>query len=214
MLKADLHIHTEYSMDCDTPLEKIINRCLELGINCITIADHGTIEGALKMQKLAPFTVIVAEEILTHHGEIMGIFLKEPISSGQSVEETLSQIRAQGGLVSIPHPFDTVRGSALNSKITEEIVEQIDVIEVFNARSPFLRSSTKARAFAEKHGIAKSAGSDAHTPHEIGNAYVEMPEFKGKDDFLQALNQGKISGHRTNPLTHFHSAWARLKKRF
>lgn len=214
MLKADLHIHTEYSMDCDTPLEKIINRCLELGINCITIADHGTIEGALKMQKLAPFTVIVAEEILTHHGEIMGIFLKEPISSGQSVEETLSQIRAQGGLVSIPHPFDTVRGSALNSKITEEIVEQIDVIEVFNARSPFLRSSTKARAFAEKHGIAKSAGSDAHTPHEIGNAYVEMPEFKGKDDFLQALNQGKIFGHRTNPLTHFHSAWARLKKRF
>lgn len=201
-------------MDCDTPLEKIINRCLELGINCITIADHGTIEGALKMQKLAPFTVIVAEEILTHHGEIMGIFLKEPISSGQSVEETLSQIRAQGGLVSIPHPFDTVRGSALNSKITEEIVEQIDVIEVFNARSPFLRSSTKARAFAEKHGIAKSAGSDAHTPHEIGNAYVEMPEFKGKDDFLQALNQGNISGHRTNPLTHFHSAWARLKKRF
>ncbi len=201
-------------MDCDTPLEKIINRCLELGINCITIADHGTIEGALKMQKLAPFTVIVAEEILTHHGEIMGIFLKETISSGQSVEETLSQIRAQGGLVGIPHPFDAVRGSALNSKITEEIVEQIDVIEVFNARSPFLRSSTKARAFAEKHGIAKSAGSDAHTPHEIGNAYVEMPEFKGKDDFLQALNQGKISGHRTNPLTHFHSAWARLKKRF
>ncbi len=201
-------------MDCDTPLEKIINRCLELGINCITVADHGTIEGALKMQKLAPFTVIVAEEILTRHGEIMGIFLKETISSGQSVEETLSQIRAQGGLVGIPHPFDTVRGSALNSKITEEIVEQIDVIEVFNARSPFLRSSTKARAFAEKHGIAKSAGSDAHTPHEIGNAYVEMPEFKGKDDFLQALNQGKISGHRTNPFTHFHSAWARLKKRF
>jgi len=201
-------------MDCDTPLEKIINRCLDLGINCITVADHGTIEGALKMQKLAPFTVIVAEEILTHHGEIMGIFLKETISSGQSVEETLSQIRAQGGLVSIPHPFDTVRGSALNSKITEEIVEQIDVIEVFNARNPFLRSSTKARAFAEKHGIAKSAGSDAHTPHEIGNAYVEMPEFKGKDDFLQALNQGNIYGHRTNPLTHFHSAWARFKKRF
>ena len=201
-------------MDCDTPLEKIINRCLELGINCITVADHGTIEGALKMQKLAHFTVIVAEEILTRHGELMGLFLMETISSGQSVEETLSQIRAQGGLVGIPHPFDTVRGSALNSKITEEIVEQIDVIEVFNARSPFLRSSTKARAFAEKHGIAKSAGSDAHTPHEIGNAYVEMPEFKGKDDFLQALNQGKISGHRTNPFTHFHSAWARLKKRF
>jgi len=53
MLKADLHIHTEYSMDCSTPLEKIISRCQELGINCIAIADHGTAEGALKMQKIA-----------------------------------------------------------------------------------------------------------------------------------------------------------------
>ena len=130
MLKADLHIHTEYSMDCDTPLEKIISRCLELGINCVNIADHGTIEGALKMQELAPFSVIVSEEILTPHGEIMGMFLRETISSGQSVEATLSQIKAQGGLVCIPHPFDTVRGSAMKSKIIEEILGQIDVMEV------------------------------------------------------------------------------------
>lgn len=201
-------------MDCDAPLDKIINRCLALGINCVNIADHGTIEGALKMQQLAPFSVIVSEEILTPHGEIMGMFLKETISSGQSVEEVLSQIRSQGGLVCIPHPFDTVRGSALNSKKIEEIVGQIDVMEVFNARDPLLRSSNKAEAFAEKHGIAKSAGSDAHSLHEIGNAYVEMLEFTGRDDFLQILNNGNISGHRTNPLTHFHSVLARLKKHF
>ena len=201
-------------MDCDAPLDKIINRCLALGINCVNIADHGTIEGALKMQQLAPFSVIVSEEILTPHGEIMGMFLRKTISSGQSVEKVLSQIREQGGLVCIPHPFDTVRGSALNSKIIEEIVGQIDVMEVFNARNTLLRSSNRARTFAEKHGIAKSAGSDAHSPHEIGNAYVEMPEFAGRDDFLQALTNGNISGHRTNPLTHFHSVVARLKKRF
>lgn len=214
MLKADLHIHTKYSMDCDTPLEKIIKRCLELGINCIAIADHGTTEGALKMQGLAPFTVIVAEEILTQHGEIMGIFLKETIPSGLSVEQTISQIRAQDGLVAIPHPFDSIRHSALDSRIVEEIAEQIDVIEVFNSRSPLLHDSAKALAFAQKYGIAKSAGSDAHTTYEISNAYVEMPEFNGKDDFLQALARGKISGHRTNPLVHFSSTWARLKTQF
>jgi len=213
LLKADLHIHTRYSMDCDMPLEKIINRCLETGINCITIADHGTIEGALEMQRLAPFTVIVAEEILTPHGEIMGMFLKEGIPSGLSVEETISQIQAQGGLVCIPHAFDLFRPSALGGKITEELAEQIDIVEVFNSRSPLLRSSAKAQVFAEKYGIAKSAGSDAHTPDEIGNAYVEMAEFNGKDDFLQALVKGKIFGHRTSPLTHFSSAWARLKSR-
>ena len=214
MLKADLHIHTEYSGDCDTPLEKIVGRCLEIGINCIAICDHGTAEGALKMRDIAPFPVIVAEEILTPHGEITGMFLEETIPSGLSVEQTISRIRAQGALVCIPHPFDTFRQSALGNNIIEKIAEQIDIIEVFNSRAFLPQDSAKALAFALKHGIAKSAGSDAHTLYEIGNTYVEMPEFNGKDDFLQALEKGKISGHRTNPLIHFASAWTRLKKQF
>ena len=201
-------------MDCNTPLEKIIQRCLGIGINCIAIADHGTVEGALKLESIAPFTVIVAEEILTPHGEIMGMFLQETIPSGLSVELTIARIRAQGGLVCIPHPFDTLRQSALDGRVIETIIEQIDIIEVFNARAPLLRGSDKANTLAEKYGILKSAGSDAHTVTEIGNAYVEMPEFTGKNDFLQALAKGEISGHRTNPLIHFASLWTRLRKRF
>lgn len=213
LLRADLHIHTEYSMDCSTPLEKIISRCLETGINCVAIADHGTIEGALKMQSLAPFPVIIAEEILTPHGEIMGMFLKETIPSGLSAPEAISQIKAQDALVCIPHPFDKIRHSGLNSNMIEEMAGQLDVIEVFNARSLIHQPSTKAQMFAEKYGIGQSAGSDAHTLLEIGNACVEMPEFNGKGDFLQALAKGTICGHRTNPLIHFASGWTRLKSK-
>ena len=213
MLRADLHIHTEYSMDCNTSLEKIISRCLETGINCIAIADHGTAEGALKMQHLAPFPVIVAEEILTPHGEIMGMFLKETIPSGLSVEQTISRIKAQGGLVCIPHPFDRIRPAGLDGNIIEKIAEQIDVIEVFNSRSLIHQPSVKAQLFAEKYGILQSAGSDAHTVSEIGKACVEMPEFNGRDDFLQALDKGRICGQKTNPLTHFASTWTRLKNK-
>jgi len=211
LLKADLHIHTKYSADCNTSLEQIISRCQQTGINCIAVTDHGTIEGALKMQSIAPFVIIVAEEILTPRGEIMGMFLKEGIPSGLSVEETISRIKAQDALVSIPHPFDMFRHSALDSEIIEELAEQIDVIEMFNSRSLLHRSSAKAQLFAQKYGIPGSAGSDAHTAHEIGNAYVEMPEFNGKDDFLNALAQGRIVGRRTNPLVHLNSAWTRLK---
>ena len=213
MLKADLHVHTEYSMDCSMTLDTVIERCQQLGINCIAIADHGTIEGALEMQHLAPFTVVVAEEVLTPHGEIMGMFLKETIPNGLSVEQTIAQIRAQDGIVCIPHAFDTFRPSALGEKIVEEIAQQIDVIEVFNARCLLQRSADKALAFARKYNTVQSAGSDAHTPGEIGNAYVEMAEFKGRDDFLQALAKGKIMGRRTSPLTHFASAWNKLKNR-
>jgi len=211
LLKADLHIHTKYSADCNTPLEQIISRCQQTGINCVAIADHGTIEGALRMQGLAPFHVIVAEEILTPRGEIMGMFLKEGIPSGLSVEETISRIKAQDALISIPHPFDIFRHSALDTEVIEQLAEQIDVIEVFNSRTFFNRSSVKAQIFAQKYGIHGSAGSDAHTLHEIGNTYVEMPEFNGKDDFLNALAKGRIVGHRANPLVHLNSAWAKLK---
>jgi predicted metal-dependent phosphoesterase TrpH len=200
-------------MDCNMPLEKIIERCQGVGVNCIALCDHGTAEGALKLREIAPFRVIVAEEVLTPHGEIMGMFLEETIPSGLSVPEVISRIRAQGGLVCIPHPFDTFRHSALKSQVIEEIADRIDIFEVLNARGILGRDSARAEAFAAKHGLVRSAGSDAHTPREIGNAYVEMPEFEGRDDFLEALKKGKISGRRTSPLVHFASLWARIKSK-
>ncbi len=214
MLKADFHIHTTYSMDCGMSLEEIINRCLKTKINCIAVSDHGTIEGALKMQGIAPFKVIVAEEILTPNGEIMGMFLKEGIPSGISIEQAISRIKAQEALVCLPHPFDPLRGLRLNDHRLEELAEQTDIIEVFNARSPLPLGEGKAQALASKYDLPVTAGSDSHTPNEIGNTYVEMPEFNSKDEFLQALRKGRISQHRSSLLVHFYTALARLKKLF
>ncbi len=214
MLKADLHIHSHYSMDSTSPIDKIIERCKKLGINCVAIADHGTVAGGLAMKKKAPFRVIVAEEILTTRGEIMGMFLKETIPSGMSVQDSIDAIRSQGGLVCIPHPFDSVRSSAVGGKVLEEFVSQIDVIEVFNARNPFPRNNSKALEFAQVHGKAGSAGSDAHTIVEIGNAFVEFPEFDTKEEFSLALKSGKITGRQTNYLTHIASSFAKLKAVF
>lgn len=214
MLKADLHIHTQYSMDCDTPLEKIVSRCLALGINCIAIADHGTTEGALKMAKIAPFPVIVAEEMLTRQGEIMGMFLRETIPSGLSVTETVERIREQGALVCAQHPFDTVLRHGLGSKLLEELAGEIDIIEVLNARSPLPQSSKKALRFAGQHALPGSAGSDAHSLGEIGNAYVKMPEFTDRADFLKTLARGKVIGHLSGPMVHFHGLGQRLRNIF
>ena len=212
MIKADLHIHTCYSIDCLTPLEQIVERCLELGINCIAVADHNTIAGALKLREIAPFKVIVAEEVLTPVGEIMGLFLSEEVPRGLSPQETISRIRSQGGLIAIPHPFGRSLPWNTNSLTSTEVLSQVDIIETFNSRTPFSNSITRAGKLAKEQGKAASAGSDAHTLGEIGRAYVEMPEFNGPDDFLNSLAQGKIFGQKSSYLAHFASTWARIRK--
>jgi predicted metal-dependent phosphoesterase TrpH len=213
VLRADLHVHTCYSMDCRTPLEEIISRCEETGINCIAVADHGTVAGALKLREIAPFRVIVAEEILTPVGELMGLFLGETIPNGLSPQQTIAQIRGQGGLVGIPHPFGRWPSQNSNELTSPEILSQVDILEVFNARTIFPNSSVKAWKLASKLGLAASAGSDAHTIGEIGRAYVEMPEFNGPGDFLDCLSRGKVWGHRSSAFVHFASTWAKVRKR-
>ncbi len=214
-IKADLHVHTKYSFDCSMSIEPIIERCMKLGIDCIAVADHGTVVGALEMKRQAPFQVIVAEEILTPLGEVMGLFLSEEIPSGMSVEETIKRIKAQGGLVALPHPFDRLRG--INHRGCDEIerlVGQIDIVEVFNARTlPLGGADRRAALFAARHDLLRSAGSDAHTPREIGHAYVELPGFEDVEQFRESLSQGRVYGRHTCPMVHFRSMWNTLTKR-
>ena len=141
------------------------------------------------------------------------MFLSEEIPQKLSSEETVARIKSQGGLVCIPHPYDTMRLSAFKNHGLEAIIQEVDIIEVFNSRSLSPKGSARAKELAEKYNKFQGAGSDAHTLPEIGNAYIEMPDFKGKDDFLKSLAQGKIFGHRSNPSVHFASTWARFKKR-
>ncbi len=212
MIKADLHIHTCYSPDCNTPLERIIERCLKIGINCVGITDHNTIAGALDMKRMAPFKVIVGEEIDTTTGEVIGYFLSEEIPKGLTAEETAIRIKKQGGAVCIPHPFDSFRMSALQRQSLEKLLPYIDIIEVFNSRILLRRYIAMAEHYAQAHGLLSSAGSDAHTPFEVGNAYVEMPDFNDMNQFLAALTKGKIVGRRSSLLAHLHSNWAKLSK--
>lgn len=211
MIKADLHIHTCYSIDCLTPLEKIVTRCLELGINCVAVADHNTIAGAVKLKDIAPFRVVIAEEIATTAGEIMGLFLNADIRQGFSPRETILQIRNQGGLVAIPHPFGRSLSRHASTLTSTEILSQVDIIETFNSRTPFSNSIRRAGTLATEQGKAASAGSDAHTLDEIGRAYVEMAEFDGPADFLNSLARGQIFGRRSSYLTHFASTWAKIR---
>jgi predicted metal-dependent phosphoesterase TrpH len=199
-------------MDSTTSLEQIVEHCLKVGIDCLAVADHNTMSGAVRLKEIAPFHIIVAEEILTTCGEVIGMFLTEEIPSRLTIEETISRIKEQEGLVCIPHPYDNLRLSAFRNEAFEAIMPQVDIIEVFNSRSLSPHNSTRSKMLAERFGKPASAGSDAHIAAEIGKAYVEMPNFNDKETFLASLSKGRIVGHKSSPLVHFASTWARLKK--
>jgi predicted metal-dependent phosphoesterase TrpH len=206
-------VHTRYSTDSISSPEKVVQRCLEIGINCLAVTDHDTISGALEVKRIAPFTVIIGEEVLTSCGEIIGLFLTEEIPRRLSPEETVARIKSQGGLVCIPHPFDRFRPhSRLRRNALEKVIPDIDLIEVFNSRTFLSQDSARALQFAQTHGLPGTVGSDAHVVREIGRSFMELPEFNDAEQFRLALGQGEIFRRRTSPLIHFYNIRNRLIK--
>lgn len=214
-MKVDLHIHTTYSPDSSASLEGIVDQSQKVGLGCIAITDHGTAEGALALKKIVPpqLTVIVGEEIMSSAGEIIGYFLKETIPNGLPAEEVIRRIKEQGGLVCVPHPFDGLARHPLRVNRHPDLLPNIDIIEIFNARSISPKWAREARIFAREHGLLGSAGSDAHVSRDVGRAYIEMPPFDGPEEFKIALAKGKVGGQRNNLFDHFLTALSTMPKR-
>jgi hypothetical protein len=212
-MKADLHAHTHFSRDALTSVETFARRYQRAGIDCVAVSDHNNIDGALAVRESAAFRVIVSEEIKSTEGEIIGLFLQETVRKGLSPEDTVRAIREQGGLVLIPHPFDRLRRSPLRPEAALRIMKDVDIIEVFNSRTVFAGDNAKSRRLAEEHGKLMSAATDAHTPWEIGLAYVELPPFEGPGDFLAALGKGTITARSSFVGFHLLSTWAKVRWR-
>ena len=214
MLKADFHMHTNYSHDSDTTPEKLVKRCLKVGLNCIAVTDHNTAEGAFHVQRIAPFMVIIAEEVATTEGEVTGLFLQETIPARLSPLETVRRIKEQGGLVSLPHPFDRFRSEVITRSGIEDVLPYADIVEVFNSRNNMNADNQKAYEFAQEHGLLTSGVSDAHTTIELGRTYMIMPEFDGTPDgFKAALAEATIHARKMTPLIHAVTTMTKIKKR-
>jgi predicted metal-dependent phosphoesterase TrpH len=217
-LRADLHNHTHFSPDSILSPGEMVKRCVERAIDCIGVTDHDTVRGGIEAERIVrerglELRVIVGEEVRSADGEILGLFLSEDVPPGLPAEETIELIRKQGGVVGVPHPFDSLR-SALDYERMKALVDRIDFVESYNARIVFPSHNRKAGRFADEHGLPVSAASDAHSPWEVGRAYIEMPEFEGRKGFLDSLAEGRIGGRISSPLIHLVSRYAVLRRAF
>jgi predicted metal-dependent phosphoesterase TrpH len=202
LIEVDLHMHTDHSPDCATPVEVLLETARDRGLGAIAITDHNEVSGALEAREIAAqmgdIKVIVAEEVKTaEQGEVIGLFLEEKIPKGMTMEETIAEIRRQGGLVYVPHPFDRFH-SVPDYEHLLDIVEEIDVLEVFNPRVAVTAFNEEAERFARKYRIVPGAGSDSHVAQGLGSVRVRIHDFDGPQEFLEAMRDADITRKHKN----------------
>ncbi len=195
-IHVDLHMHTDHSPDCATPVEVLLATARDRGLGAIAITDHNEISGALAARDVAEemggIKVIVAEEVKTaEQGEVIGLFLERKIPRGMTMEETIAEIRRQGGLVYVPHPFDRLH-SVPDYEHLLEMVEEIDILEVFNPRVALTAFNEEAERFAAKYRIVPGAGSDSHVAQGLGSVMIRVHDFEGPEEFLEAMRDADI----------------------
>ena len=192
---VDLHMHTTWSHDCSIEVDDLLDHAEAEGLGAIAITDHNVFGGALEAVEKArgrKLIVIPGEEVKTDgEGEVIGLFLKEEIPRGMTFAETVAAIRAQGGLVYIPHPFDRLH-SIPDAATLQQHLGEIDIFEVYNARLLFEGYNVEALRFARKYNLTKAAGSDAHVLQGVGTGAVRMRRFQGPEEFLVSLRSAEI----------------------
>jgi predicted metal-dependent phosphoesterase TrpH/glycosyltransferase involved in cell wall biosynthesis len=194
-LVVDLHMHTDWSHDCSIPASDLLDHAEEIGLGGIAVTDHNVFGGALEAVELArgrDLVVIPGEEVKTDgQGEVIGLFLEEEIARGMSFADTIEAIRAQGGLVYLPHPFDRLHSIPDPATLHRHLPE-IDVFEVFNARLIRDSFNDEALRFARKYRLLQGAGSDAHVLQGVGTGAVRMRRFEGPEEFLLSLRTAEV----------------------
>jgi predicted metal-dependent phosphoesterase TrpH len=196
---VDCHLHTAASGDARTTLDELAQRVEAVRLDVICITDHHSIDAArAALVRDLGVRLIVGEEIRTPSGELIGLYLSERIPYVLPVAEVVQRVKAQGGLVYAPHPFDPLR-AGLRRPVLEPLAAagSIDIIEVFNAKIADQAHNVAAVQLAREFALAPGVGSDAHDPEGIGAAYIEVPDFDGPQQMLAALRRGRVVGeHR------------------
>jgi predicted metal-dependent phosphoesterase TrpH len=223
---ADFHIHTRFSRDSILSEDKFIRVAIERGLTHVAITNHNNVEGALAVRDRVQeqglgdqLTVILGEEVSTADGEVVGLFLQRTIPRGLSADETADEIHRQGGLVSIPHPFDPFRASHIREVPLTRLAEagKIDVVEIFNSRVTFQRHNLRAAEFAARYGIPGIACSDSHASFEVAMSTNVLPLFASADELRAVLPQNQWHASRSTILVHLttrYAVWSNIIRRW
>lgn len=210
--KVDLHTHSVISPDGGiTALQ--YQKALDAGlVDAVAVTDHNRIDFAVQLQQSLGERIIVGEEIMTTHGEIIGLYLTRPVQPGLSPMDTVKQIKDQHGLVYIPHPFESVR-KGLHPTAMEELSDFIDIVEVCNGRAFFQNKSEQTVVWTRLNNKLGAASSDAHGVRGLGKTYTSMPALPTKANLLKLLSSSVPITDRPGMRSLLYPKYHRLRKK-
>lgn len=212
MFKIDLHTHSSASPDGGITPEQY-DHALSNGIlDAVAVTDHNRVDLALHLHARLGDKIIVGEEIMTTHGEIIGLFLKERVPAGLSPHDTVKHIKDQNGIVYIPHPFETVR-KGIHPAALEEIADFVDIIEVCNGRAFLQNRSAQAVVWARLNHKDSAASSDAHGLKGLGKTYSDLPDLPTRDNLLSQLDRAVLRTGHPSLQALLYPKYHRLRKR-
>jgi predicted metal-dependent phosphoesterase TrpH len=212
MFKVDLHTHSTASLDGGITTGQYHRAILGGLLDCIAITDHNRIDFALELHRELGDRIIVGEEIMSSQGEIIGLYLQEPIMPGLSAQETIEHIKAQNGLVYIPHPFETVR-KGLHPAVLDELADTIEILEICNGRAFMQNRSAQAVVWAKLNRVAGAASSDAHGFRGLGRTYTGLRGMPTRDNLVELLATATPITNRPGMRALLYPKYHRLRKR-
>lgn len=213
MIKLDLHTHSHASPDGGITADQYATALEDNILDFIAVTDHDSIDEAKRLHESLGERIIVGEEITTLHGEIIGLFLHKVIPPGQSALKTVQAIKEQGGLVYIPHPFETVRKGITQTDL-DHIAELVDIVEVYNGRALLQNRGPEATTWARMNGKVAAASSDAHGIKGVGSAYSTIKESPSKNNLIELLRLAHLHMRRPPMKTLLYPKANRLLKKF
>jgi predicted metal-dependent phosphoesterase TrpH len=182
-------MHTCFSRDAYQTPRELVARAREVGLDRVAITDHHTLDGALRARDLDPERVIVGEEITARDGtDVIGLYLTKRISPRLPVEQVVDEIRAQDGVVYLPHPFAYLRGARQRF---DRAAPLVDIVEVWNSRAFYAPWNGRAMDAVRERGLPAAAGSDAHFSMELGRAFTVFPPFIDAETLKRVAPQGR-----------------------
>lgn len=207
-VRLDLHVHSRRSPDGAMSLEEIVRRAKAAGLQGAAVCDHDLVMEAVP--EFSDFLVIPGIEVSTDQGHLLGLFVTKPVES-REFSKAAEEIRRQGGLAVLAHPFQRSRDPAR----LIPLLPALDGLEVWNSRADRKnpRANEMAADFAKAHGLRPFAGSDAHLPQEVGNGAAAVEAEALTLEAVRAAlltGQARTGGRRSRA---WYTARSQLNKR-